>query len=106
MAKVLYEGLRTLPTFSICWPDAQRDNWLDFQADYCAQHVGEPHSVAFVTTDEDGAMTGMAYGRFLDGNTAPAWSGLTVTGCNVDELDKMDDSKFQKTLIEKYGGVL
>ncbi|KAJ9095076.1 hypothetical protein QFC20_006764 [Naganishia adeliensis] len=107
MARILYEGLRTgLQYFSVVWPGAQEDNWISVQADYCTQHLEEPHSVAFVTTDKQGNMSGMAYGRFLDLNTVPSSSTVTMIGCDTDELDKMENRTFQKVLIEKHGGVL
>lgn len=106
MAQVLYRGLQPLRHFSIVWPNARQDNWTEVQADYCKQHLEEPHSVAFVTTDSKGAMTGMAYGRFLDADTVPASSRLTLIGCDTEELGKLENQTMQKALIRKYGGVL
>lgn len=106
MARILYEGLRHLPYFSVLWPSAQEENWIDVQADYCIQHLEEPHSVAFVTVDEQGILSGMAYARFLDPNTVPASSTLTIVGCDTGELGRLENGTLQKVLIDKYGGVL
>jgi hypothetical protein len=106
MAHVLYEGLRPLRHFSILWPRAQRDNWIEVQADYCIQHLEERHSVAFITVDDEGTMTGMVYGRFLDAETLPASTGLKLIGCDNVELGKLENQTIHKALIEKYGGVL
>lgn len=67
MAQVLYAGLRPLRMFPVLWPGAQRDNWIEVQADYCVQHLEENHSVAFVTVNEKATTTGIAYARFLRG---------------------------------------
>lgn len=107
MARILYESLRTgLQYFSVVWPGAQEDDWISVQADYCIQHLEEPHSVAFVITDERGDVSGMAYGRFLDLNTGMFSSAVTMIGCDIHELDKMENRTFHKALIERYGGVL
>lgn len=106
MAQVLYAGLRPLRMFPVLWPGAQRDNWIEVQADYCVQHLEENHSVAFVTVDEKATTTGIAYARFLDATTVPASSAVTFVGGDDKELDKLDNGPLQKTLIGKYGGIL
>jgi hypothetical protein len=106
MAHVLYEGLHPLRYFSILWPGAQRDNWIEVQTDYCIQHLEERHSVPFVTVDDKGTMTGMAYGRFLDWETPAASTELSLIGGDTEELGKLENQTLHKALVEKYGRVL
>lgn len=106
MARVMYEGLRHLQYFSVLWPGAQKINWINVQTDYCVQHAEEPDSVAFVTADQAGTMSGMAYGRFLGLNTVPVSSAITMIGCDIHELRKLGSGTLQKALTEKYGDVL
>lgn len=106
MARVLLEGLRNSLFFSVLWPTVNKSNWLQVQADYCQQHIEEPNSVALVSTNEIGALTGMIYGRILTEKLTSAETALVDIGIDTGVLEELDDEPFQKSLIERYGGIL
>ncbi|KAJ9110333.1 hypothetical protein QFC20_002928 [Naganishia adeliensis] len=98
MARILYEAMRTTRSFGAVWPAVYKDNWLDVQADYCQQHINEPHSVALVSTDEKRALSGMLYGRFVTEEIASAETTLVDYGIDTGVLGRLDDEPFQSLL--------
>jgi hypothetical protein len=117
MADVLYKGLqplrlgvRLLQMISVVLglnvdPDIPVHTGPE-DGEYYRDHLEEPHSVAFVTTDDRGTMSGMAFARFLNADTVPYPSRVTLPGCDEEELAKVGNRNFQRALIAKYGGIL
>lgn len=104
MAEILYEGLRIAKYWPTVYPAIQRENFIDAQANYCLHHTDEPNSTACVTKDDEGNVTGMAYGRFLTKNVTQAKCKVIV-GRDDAEFQKMDNGPFRESLIDKYGGI-
>lgn len=103
MAEFLYDGISLTKFFPVLYPATEKENWLDVQADYCAQHIGKPNSVAVVTQNEEGTVTGMAYGRFIP--EAAVLTDKEIFGRDDNEIDKLENGTIQEMLTEKYGGV-
>lgn len=103
MAKVMFDNLSQEELFRVLYPGFEKENWLSAHAKYCAQHIGPPHSVAFVTQNDEGVITGMAYGRFRP-EAAPV-SVQTINGRNDEEMDKLVSDSTNEMLIDRYGGV-
>ena len=105
MTEILFDGLRGTKFFHIIYPDVDREHWIDVLADYCAQHVGDPHSIALVSEDTIGTITGMVYGRIFS-DDVPGAKRRPLDGINQAEQNKMGNSTFKNKLITKYGSIL
>jgi hypothetical protein len=105
MTEILFDGLVSTKYFEVVYPDIDREHWIDVLADYCSQHVDDPNSVALVTEDQDGSVTGMVYGRFLARDVKPA-KRKPLRGIVQAEHNKMDNGAFKERLIAKYGSFL
>jgi hypothetical protein len=103
MAEVLYEGLRSAKYWTVIYPSVKPVDWIEAQADFCLQHVDQPDSVAYVTKDCKGQITGMAYGRLINDNGQPKCRA--IPGRDDEEYRKIDNASFHEKLVEKYGGV-
>lgn len=103
MAEVLYKGLRSARYWAAIYPEVKRDDWIEAQADFCLQHIGQPNSVAYVAKDSNGKVTGVAYGRMILYGAGPKCK--SILGRNDVEYQKIDNTTFHKSLIGKYGDV-
>jgi hypothetical protein len=103
MGKVLYDGLSTTACFAVVWGNTKKEDWINVQADYCAQHIDQPNSVAFVAQDASGIVTGMAYGKFIPEAGTP--KGDPIIGTDQRQLQKLENGTTQKMLTEKYGSI-
>lgn len=105
MTKILFDGLKATNYFHIVYPNVDEEHWIDVLADYCSQHVEDPNSVALVTDDQEGKITGMVYGRFLSRDVIGA-SRKALVGIEEAEHKKMDNGAFKESLISQYGRIL
>lgn len=105
MTEILFDGLKGTKYFDIVYPSVKQEDWIDVLADYSAQYVDDPNSIALVYEDPEGIITGVMYGRSLSKEVAIG-KRRHLDGTNHAEYDKMDDEAFQDKLIDSYGSIL
>lgn len=102
MATVLYRSYRFLNYWATCFPAAEERNWVESQAEFCLQHIGDPNSLAFVAEDVKGGIIGAICGKFLNSTVTSATSHIPIAGMAVEEMQKLDNIPYQTTLIDRY----
>lgn len=105
MTEILFDGLKGTKYFDIVYPSANQGDWIEILADYSAQYVDDPNSIALVYEDSEGIITGVMYGRSLSKEVAIG-KRQHLDGTNLVEYGKMDDKAFQDKLIDSYGSIL
>lgn len=102
----MWDAYTRLHHWAVICPRASEGNWTEAQAELCRLYSVCPHAVTMVAEDtETGDIVGVAYGRVLAEGLPGINGNLTITGTDMAENKKMDNSIFKASCIGQYGRI-